>query len=137
MIPAVFPLSVPGVGDFTFRRRTVRDQVWIESDAVKTFGGLAPVRPTVPAQEEDWTEDDTREVAAWLGSASLWELALAVPTVERLMVTGPAGWNMDKVDPLDREQTNPILSVYRGLRAAEEKFRQRVDDNGPDKGAGA
>jgi hypothetical protein len=113
VIPAVFPLTVAGVGDFTFRRRTV------------------------PALDAAWTEDDKREVAAWLGSVSLWELAMAVPTVGRLMVAGPPGWNLDQVDPLDREQTDPILVVYRSLRAAEDKFRQRGADKSPTMGAGA
>jgi hypothetical protein len=136
VIPDVFPVSVPGIGDFIFRKRRVRDQVWIEADALKTFGGLAPAKPLLPDDQTDWTDEDHVAVARWLGEASLWELAIALPSVERLTVTAPPGWNLDGIDPLERDQTQPLLTVYRSLRKTEDTFRTKPPSNGAAEGVG-
>jgi hypothetical protein len=137
VIPKVFLLSVPGVGDFSFKKRSIRDQVWIESDALASFGRLRPAKPILPDEPDKWTDDDHDAAQKFVGESALWENALAVPTLERLAVTVPAGWNPAEVDPLDPDEMRIVMTVYRSLRQTEESFRQKRVDISPQGGAGS
>ena len=103
-----YPLEVEGVGRFVFRKRRVPDQVRIEAAAIRMTGG--PI-------------DD----------AELENFCLAYQTLLALTVEAPAGWDLEEIDPLDREQTGRMWGAYEALRAEEARFRkgagqQRAED---------
>ena len=107
-----FPVSVDGVGDFVFKRRSLDAQFKIEAAAVRFLGG---------------------ETA----SDSLYRMAMSFATVSHLAVTVPDGWNIDEIDPLDNEQLDRVHLVFRRLRAAEETFRAGAKSQRPSLGTSA
>ncbi len=96
-----FVVSVPSVGDFTFRSRTIADQVRIEAEALRITGG-----PT--------------------GDEALRSIALNLATLSVLTVSAPDGWDVEGIDPLDGDDAvAPLRAVCKELRAAEATFRGR------------
>lgn len=93
-----FPVSIDTIGDFVFRKRTIRDQIRIESEASRITGG--------PVQDKD-----------------LRDVALAMATLLVLTDQGPGGWDVEALDPLDKDSAAQLWLVFGGLRTAEEKFR--------------
>lgn len=112
MIPATFKVPVAGIGEFTFRRRTVRDQPGIEAEADRILGGPVSDRAIERA-------------------------ALAIATLSRLTVQAPEGWELDAIDPLDEAAVRGMFEVHKELRAAEERFRGRAGADGAAVGTGA
>lgn len=100
MMNRTFPVPVDGVGTFTFRRRTMRDQLKIEAEATSILG--APL---------DGTD----------GRLSMSAVALA--TLGVLTVAAPDGWDLDAVDPLDEEAVARVFAVYEAFRNEEARFR--------------
>lgn len=92
------PVSVEGVGEFTFRKRTFRDQMALEGAAERILGG--------PVQSE-----------------GLQYFATAVATLEVLMVSAPKGFDVTDLDPLDPDSYTRVQAVFREFRATEERFR--------------
>lgn len=105
-----YPVEVPGVGNFVFRRRVLRDQVGIEAEAIRILGGP--------------TEDK-----------GLQSTALALATLAALTVTAPDEWDLDNVDPLDDEAVARVFQVYGRLRQAEDDFRRGSKPERPAVGA--
>lgn len=94
-----FTVSVPGIGDFVFRRRAIRDQLRIEAEARRILGGP--------------TDDDT-----------LHGLALQMATLGALTLNTPEGWDLEDLDPLDPTAILQITEVHRALREEEDRFRR-------------
>lgn len=109
---ANFTVTVEGVGDFVFRRRTLDSQFKILAAAVRMLGG---------------------ETVA----EHLHMMAVAVETVRHLTVTAPDGWSIEDIDPLDQEQIDRVLLVFGRLRAAEDTFRFGAKAKRADLGTGA
>jgi hypothetical protein len=93
-----FSITVPSVGDFTFRRRSLPAQLRIEAEALRILGG--------PAHDD-----------------GLMVTALALATIAVLAVTVPDGWNTDDIDPLDNESVAKVFAVVAALREAEQRHR--------------
>lgn len=101
MATATHEVAVEGVGTFVFRRRTFRDQLRIEAEALRILGG-----PT--------------------SDPKLDTIALSISTLSVLTVTAPAEWNVEEFDPFDPGASELLLKVYGGLRLAEDTFRGRA-----------
>ena len=94
-----FTVSVDGVGDFTFLRRTIRLNIAISVEQSRLGEGV------------DLDADLTIFIAA--------VAALKVLTVE-----APKGWDLDKLDTFDEESYDKIISVWGVLRDKENTFRK-------------
>lgn len=95
--PARFPVEVPDIGTFIFRRRTMQDQLLMQAEFERLGSALVD-----PAQRM---------------------AAEAVATIPRLMVEAPPGFVFEDLDPLDADDWAKLGAIYGGLRAAEGKFR--------------
>lgn len=93
-------ITVEGIGEFAFRRRTLGDQMRIEGDSDRMLGG--PV-----------------------SDPGLRGISLALATLGRLTEMAPEGWDIEAVDPLDENAVARILKVHEALRAAEDEFRRQ------------
>lgn len=111
MAPPTHAVTVPEVGEFVFRRRTLDTQIKLQADAVRLTGGE-------------------------IESTSLTGFAMAIATLRALTVRAPDGWNLDEVDPLDEEAMSAVLKVFGSLRAAEETFRSKAQPERAAMGAG-
>lgn len=109
-LPQTFPVTVDGVGEFTFRRRGMRDQFQIEGNVRKTTGG---------------------------GLELLDNGALAFETLAALTISAPEDWDLLALDPLDEGDWKKMMAVFRALRAAEDRFRGRVSAVPPGGGEAA
>ena len=94
-----FPAQIEGVGAFTFRRRTLRDEIKIGAAHERLTEGLESV------------SEGFRRLTYMLA-------ALSVMTLD-----SPPGWEPMDLDPLDPETFTKVGAVYGGLREAEERFR--------------
>lgn len=94
-------VEVDGVGSFTFRRRTIKDQFRIEAEVGRMLGGPAP--------------DDMLRAGA-----------LAYATLLILTTQAPDGWDLDELDPLNQEDTDKLFLVHRRLREVETTFREKA-----------
>ena len=112
MIPARFHVTVEGVGEFTFRNRTIRDQIWIEAETLRITGG------------------ETSDVALKVAAEK-------IATIARLAIEKPAGFDPEAIDPFDRDDIARLLSVGGALQLAEDGFRGRVAPAKPPVGPGA
>ena len=92
------PVSVEGIGEFTFRKRTWYDQMALEGAAERITGG--------PVQSE-----------------GLQYFATAAATLKVLMVSAPPGFDLNDLDPLDPASYLQVQSVFKEFRAAEARFR--------------
>lgn len=93
-----FPVEVDGIGSFTFRTRTIRDQFAVEGEASRVLGG--------PCDDE-----------------ALRAGAISFATLLVLTVEAPPGWDIEGFDPLDPAATAKIFDVARRLREVEATFR--------------
>jgi hypothetical protein len=105
-------IEVPDLGTFKFRHRTIKDQLWIEREAMEMLGGE--------------TE-----------SAHLRSCAIALATVERLTIEAPDGWDIQTVDPLDGGAVSEVYRVFGELVSTESRFRGRPLPAGKAVGTGA
>ena len=99
-LPRTHEVEVEGVGRFVFNKRRIADQVRIEAEARRMTGG--------PIDDPD-----------------LENVAIAAATLKHLAVEAPEDWDIDALDPLDREDTDRLWNVYRSLRNAEGTFRRK------------
>lgn len=110
-----YAVAVPEVGDFLFRRRTLRDELAINAAAQRLVGGEEGV------------------------SSALYNLAYMVATLDALTVKAPGGWDLLNADPEEPEVFRRIGAVFDALRAAEGRFRAagaaRLQGTGADPGS--
>jgi len=99
--PTDFTVPVEGIGTFRFARRTMRDQFSIDTEIARLTDGL----------------DNLPEYLALAASA--------VACIKVLAVESPAGWDPEKLDPLEEESYRQLLAVHRALRESEGRFRGR------------
>ncbi len=99
MTPETFPVVVENVGTFECRRRTLRVEIKI---------GTAFSRLT---EGED-------KIPAWLR-----ELCEVVSTVKCLVIHGPDGFDVDRMDPQDEETFGKLIAIYHAILAEEARFR--------------
>lgn len=111
-IPPTFPVEVPDLGTFTFRKRTIELQVRIQTKAIEITGGRV---------------DDPE----------LKDISAAIATLKVLLVGGPDGWTTDSLDPFDREVSAQLWKVFGALRVAEDRFRGGAEAQPPRMGDGA
>lgn len=90
-------VEVPDLGTFIFRRRTIRDNFWIDGEATRLLGG--PV------------DDPLLAVAA-----------KAYATVQRLLVTSPPGWNLRDLNAYSSKAMQEVFAVAEALGGAEARF---------------
>lgn len=107
-----FHVDVPNVGTFSFAKRMLRDELRIAAEYSRLTEGV-----------ETPTE--------WLQLVGGWIAALTV-----LTVSAPAGWNIETMDPLDRDTYNKLREVHSALRAKEESFRAGAAKAGSAPGPG-
>lgn len=99
--PDDFTVSVDGVGDFTFSRRTMRDQFAIDTEIAKLTGGIPNVPPYLAMYAD------------------------AMACIKVLTVTAPEKWDVEKLDPLEEESYSQLLAVHAALRDKEDTFRKK------------
>ena len=107
-----YPVEVPNIGHFVFRKRLIRDQIRIEAEALRITGG-----PT--------TDKDLRDIS------------MAMATLLTLTAEKPEDWDVEQLDPLDKDAAAQLWKVFGGLRIAEDKFFGRAAPERADAGAGA
>lgn len=93
-----FIVPVEGVGDFTFGRRAMRDEIKSQVEYARITEGVAPT--------------------PWLHAIATWLSDLKVLTVR-----APDGWDIDAMDPLDENTYTRLLKVHAALAAKEGSFR--------------
>lgn len=96
-----YSVTVEGIGTFTFARRKLSDELRVQAEHSRIIDGVD--QPT-----------------EWLHSLATWMATLRV-----LMVTGPAGWDLEELDPIEPETFEQISSVYAAMRAKENSFRKK------------
>lgn len=97
--PTDFIVDVLDVGQFTFAKRTMRDELAIQVEYAKIIDGA-------PATE-------------WLQAVGGW-----VSTLRVLTVRAPQGWDVDELDPLEPETYAKLNAVYTALLDKERSFRR-------------
>jgi hypothetical protein len=95
-----FVVQVDGVGQFTFARRKMMDEVAIQVQYAKIIDGA-------PATE-------------WLQAVAGW-----ISTLRVLTVRAPEGWDLDELDPLEDDTYAKLANVHEELRQAERSFRRK------------
>lgn len=105
--------TIEGIGQFTFKRRTMRDEIAI---------GAAQERLT---EGQDVSEGFRR-------------LTYMLAALEVLTIEAPDTWDLMRMDPLAPDAFERIGLVYGGLREAEDRFRSgasgQPQGSGPDPG---
>jgi hypothetical protein len=109
-----FHETVEGVGQFVFARRTMRDELRIASEYSRLTEGVETPTPFLET------------IAGWIS------------TLKVLIVSAPAGWDMDEMDPLDEDVYAQISKVNKALRLREGQFRKAkgAPSQGPGQAAG-
>ena len=110
--PTDFHVEVDTVGVFRFARRTMRDEMRIQTEYSRLTEGVAT--PT----------EYLALVADWMATLSV------------LIVSAPDGWDMEQMDPLDEDTYAKLMRVYNALRAKEGSFRRKPAQGNPGGGAG-
>lgn len=98
----IIALPIPGIGDFTFRRRTLGDDITIMARYDAMLGGVAQPSPLLDS------------------------LATAVATYRTLALSWPKGWEPEAIaemDVLGDDRTSDLLRVFGALSAREDEFR--------------
>lgn len=95
-----FFVVVDGVGNFSFAKRKLADEMRITAEYSRLTEGVET--PTV------WLE----LVAGWISALKI------------LMVSAPDGWDIDEMDPLDQDTYTTLGKVHQALRDKETSFRQ-------------
>ena len=111
-LPQTFPVEVPDLGTFMFRKRTIRLQARIEAETLRILGG--PVSDPL-----------------------LYERTRGQATLESLMASPAEGFKLDDLDPLDPEDVAKIDRIMEALQAEEARFRGRAAPERPGVGPGA
>lgn len=95
---STYPVPVEGIGTFTMRKRMLRDQVRIQAEASRITGG--------PTDDPD-----------------IKDISLAMATLMVLTAEAPSGWDVEKIDPLDKDASAQLWRVFGAVRVAEDRFR--------------
>jgi hypothetical protein len=95
-----FIVAVDGIGNFTFAKRTMGDEIAIQVAYAEIIDGVKPT--------------------AWLETMGGWLSALRVLTVR-----APDGWDIDAMDPLDDETYLKLGRVHAALTEWERTFREK------------
>lgn len=98
--PTDFVVPVEGVGNFTFGKRTMADEIKIQVEYARIIEGVEPTE--------------------WLSRVGGW-----ISTLKVLTVRAPDGWDIDEMDPLDDEVYANIALVFLALRSREDSFRRK------------
>lgn len=99
--PTDFFVDVPDIGNFSFAKRKLADEMRITAEYSRLTEGVET--PTT-----------------WLEIVAGWISALKV-----LTVTAPPGWDIDEMDPLDQDTYTQLGKVHQALRDKESSFRQK------------
>lgn len=110
ILAKTFEAEVEGLGLFTFRKRTMRDQTSIEAEQHKILRGI--------------TDSPALENTAHM---------IAVLTIQT--ITAPKDWDLEALDPLDDGDWKLLRSVWEAFRKAEERFRKGPAADGASPGA--
>lgn len=95
-----FPVTVDGVGTFTFGRRTMKDEIAIQVEYARIIDGVEPTN--------------------WLALVGGW-----ISTLKTMTVRAPDGWDIDALDPLDPETYAKLSKVHAALAEKERSFRSQ------------
>lgn len=95
-----FIVPVDGVGNFTFGKRTMADEIKIQVEYARIIEGVEPTE--------------------WLSRVGGW-----ISTLKVLTVRAPEGWDIDEMDPLDEKVYEDMMLVYLALRSREDTFRRK------------
>lgn len=96
--PTDFRVPVPGVGDFVFGKRTMRDEIATQVEYARMIDGVAPT--------------------PWLEA-----VCGAIADLKTLTVKAPDGWDLDALDPHDPETYKNLIAAHRALLDQERSFR--------------
>lgn len=96
--PTDFRVSVDGVGDFVFAKRTMRDEIATQVEYARLIDGVAPT--------------------PWLET-----VCGAIADLKTLTVKAPEGWDIDALEPHDPETYKNLLAAHRELINKERSFR--------------
>ena len=107
-----FSVPVEGIGNFTFGRRTMADEIKIQVEFARIIDGVEPT--------------------AWLNTVGGWLSTLRVMTVR-----APADWDIEGLDPTDDETYAKLGRVYDALIQKERSFRRKPEPVGEGSGASA
>jgi hypothetical protein len=117
MLAQTFKIALEGVGDFTFRDKTFRDQLRIESMTSEILGRIpSKLRP-----------DETGIGAVAMGFAH----------ISVLLTEAPLEWSVETLDPLSDADADLLMTLYRRLVDQLARFRGERKRPGPTLGAGA
>lgn len=109
-----FKVEVPGIGDFTFARRTIQDSYRIKGNYNALTNGNYDV---------DGNINDI--------------YAFGFVTIQSLIVSQPAGFDIGKLDPLEDEDFNEkVFAIFKELRDREGTFRKKPNTVSEDSGKG-
>lgn len=97
-----FVVKVEGVGSFTFGRRAMRDEIAIQVEYARIIDGVAPTE--------------------WLSLVGGWISSLRVLTVR-----APDGWDLEALDPFDKETYTKLNRVHAALLEKEQSFRRKPE----------
>lgn len=101
-LPNVYPVTVDGIGEFVFKRRTMRLQLAIEVETARLSEGVA-----LP-----------NDVAIFIA---------AVAELKVLTEAAPKGWAPDEADPYEPEAYSKIIRAWRALSEKEGSFRRGAE----------
>ena len=108
-----FAVKIPDVGQFTFARRTMRDEIAIQVEYARIIDGATPTD--------------------WLGTLAGW-----LATLKVLTVRAPDGWvDLDALDPFEPDTYAKLSAVFGGLTEKERTFRRGYVAPVEGSGAGA
>lgn len=106
-----YQVQVEGIGQFTFARRKLADEVSIQVEYARILDGVQPTE--------------------WLALVGGCLSALRVLTVR-----APEGWDIDELDPLEDESYAKLMQVHAALVSKERSFRRKPTDAGEADGQG-
>lgn len=104
--PKTFVENVEGIGTFTFRRRSMLDELNIAAEFSRFLDGVATPTPYFE------------------------NLAGMLAVLKVLTVDAPDEWDPISLDPLDPDSYQRLLSVHGALRAREDTFRPKPAKKG-------
>jgi hypothetical protein len=108
--PTDFRVSVEGVGEFTFGKRTMRDECDAQVEYARIIQGVEPTQ--------------------WLQI-----VGAALSDLRTLTVTAPEGWDLEELDPQDADTYKKLYDVHMALLEKERSFRRKnapvVEAGGP------
>jgi hypothetical protein len=111
--PTDFTVPVPGIGDFVFAKRSMRDEIAIQVEYSRLIEGCE-----VPTQ--------------WLALVAGW-----IATFKVLTVVAPVSLDINDLDPLDPEDYAKMLKVHDALIEKERSFRRKPGEGNEASGQGS